>query len=367
MNDIQQLTLTAHSIMEKPVEQGHQRITDAGYPPLEAERSDDHTEDLTSPELGNIGSQSSLDDESDVNPLDSPTDLDEENAERSKDALLTEGAPQSQENEGNSTTQSSTHDQNLDTDSGEQIDSASGGNRDRSTGEGHAKKPHQKHKEQWKKQLLSYVHQKKGAQPSETEGQGNREHNLAVEVESRKAVCNYEKERGRIAEEMSQTNPGYDIISRNPKTEEERIIEVKGVSGEWNETGVELSKTQFSNAQDFGDSYWLYVVEFVFEPEHRRVHPIQNPAKQVTSFMFDRGWRDAVTDERGDPSLSFTKGALVKHDLYGRGKIKDTWLRGTTRILQIEFNDRLIELPLNLHSMKVVESYEENDDGNDNS
>ena len=57
----------------------------------------------------------------------------------------------------------------------------------------------------------------------------------------------------------------------------------------------------------------------------------------------------------------------MKHDQYGRGKIKDTWLRGTTRILQIEFNDRLIELPLNIRPMKVVESYEENNDGSDHS
>ena len=66
---------------------------------------------------------------------------------------------------------------------------------------------------------------------------------------------------------MAQTHPGYDIISRNPLTGEDRFIEVKGVNGEWNQTGVGLSRLQFSNAQDYGDRYWLYVVEFVSDPQ----------------------------------------------------------------------------------------------------
>jgi hypothetical protein len=89
---------------------------------------------------------------------------------------------------------------------------------------------------------------------------------------------------------MAQTHPGYDIISRDPLTGEERLIEVKGVNGEWNQTGVGLSRLQFSNAQNYGDSYWLYVVEFVSDPQHMRVYPIRSPATQVTAFMFDGNW-----------------------------------------------------------------------------
>ena len=47
---------------------------------------------------------------------------------------------------------------------------------------------------------------------------------------AREAVCAYEKERGRVPEQMAQTHPGYDIISRNPVTGEDRFIEVKGVN-----------------------------------------------------------------------------------------------------------------------------------------
>ncbi len=79
---------------------------------------------------------------------------------------------------------------------------------------------------------------------------------------------------------MAQTHPGYDIISHNPVTGEDRYIEVKGVNGEWNQTGVGLSRLQFSNAQDYGDRYWLYVVEFVSDPDHIRT---SNPEPCDTS------------------------------------------------------------------------------------
>ena len=74
-----------------------------------------------------------------------------------------------------------------------------------------------------------------------------------------------------------------------------RDIEVKGVSGEWNQTGVGLSKVRFQKAQDCGERYWLYVVEFVSDSQRRRVHPIQDPATKVTTFMFDGNWRDVAT------------------------------------------------------------------------
>jgi len=188
------------------------------------------------------------------------------------------------------------------------------------------------------------------------------EHNLGVEVVARAAVCSYEKSRGRLPEQMAQTHPGYDIISRNPLTGEERFIEVKGVSGEWNKTGVGLSRLQFSNAQDFGDRFWLYVVEFAGDPQHMRVHPIQSPATQVTSFMFDGNWRDAVTEERADPALAFIAGAKVKHHQWGVGQIVTMELRGSTRVMSIDFEKHgRRTVTLNLQMMSVVEEDDDND------
>ena len=106
---------------------------------------------------------------------------------------------------------------------------------------------------------------------------GASEHNLAVETAARGAVCDYEKARGRFPEQMAQTHPGYDIVSHDPLTREDRHIEVKGVTGEWNQTGVGLSKLQFSNAQDYGDRYWLYVSSSLWIPNIDISTPSKTP------------------------------------------------------------------------------------------
>jgi hypothetical protein len=232
-----------------------------------------------------------------------------------------------------------------------------------STDEERPKKLRPKHKEQWDRRLLSYVRKKQEGSADADEQDGPSEHNLAVEVVARAAVCAYEKARGRVAEQMAQTHPGYDIISRNPLTGEDRFIEVKGVNGEWNQTGVGLSRLQFSNAQDYGDRYWLYVVEFVSDPQHIRVHPIRSPATQVTSFMFDGNWRDAVADERADPALAFIEGARVKHQHFGFGRVESMEMRGSTRVMSIEFeNSGRRIVTLNLQTMQVVEEDYGDDD-----
>jgi hypothetical protein len=227
-----------------------------------------------------------------------------------------------------------------------------------STGDKRAKKPRPKHQEQWDRRLLSYVRKKQEESADADEQEGPSEHNLAVEVVARAAVCAYEKARGRVAEQMAQTHPGYDIISRNPLTGEDRFIEVKGVNGEWNQTGVGLSRLQFSNAQDYGDRYWLYVVEFVSNPEHLRVHPIRSPATQVTSFMFDGNWRDAVADEHADPSSLFLPGVRICHQDMGVGEVIDVVCRGNTKLLTIQFDTKPQATPnvtLNLSRMRILD------------
>ncbi len=119
-----------------------------------------------------------------------------------------------------------------------------------------------------------------------------------------------------------------------------------------------LSRLQFSNAQDYGDRYWLYVVEHAFDPELVRVHPIQSPASQVTSFMFDGNWRDAVTDEVTDPTALFIPGARIKHQDLGVGEILEVNQRGATKILKVKFDDKPHATPnvqLNLLRMQIEE------------
>ena len=104
------------------------------------------------------------------------------------------------------------------------------------------------------------------------------------------------------------------------------------------------------------------MVEFVSDPEHTRVHAIRSPATQVTSFMFDGNWRDAVADERADPALAFIAGARVKHQHFGFGRIESMELRGSTRVMSIEFETSgRRTVTLNLQTMTVVEEDDDND------
>lgn len=368
-SEISMLTLSIRPLMAMPVEDAHRELTDAGIPFIDAEHGIGQGVDLTSPELDDIGGSGEFDYESEViSPSDAP--------EPAKPAGAPE-EPWATTNKPNGTTSRSNSPDspvqkpaqpepststNAAASTGEKQPHG-GGHRSSSPTSGGSKKSRPKHKEQWDRRLLSYV-RKKSDSEGDTDNQDNSsEHNLAVEVVARGAVCVYEKARGRVAEQMPQTHPGYDIISRNPITGEDRFIEVKGVNGEWNQTGVGLSRLQFSNAQNYGDSYWLYVVEFVSDSQHTRVHPIRSPATQVTSFMFDGNWRDAVTDETADPTLAFIPGAQVDCGPLGIGKILNVESRGYTKLLKVKFRyegERI--LPLNLQSMKIVEEENGDDD-----
>jgi hypothetical protein len=92
---------------------------------------------------------------------------------------------------------------------------------------------------------------------------------------------------------MALNHPGFDIISRGEH--ETRYIEVKSLSERWADDGVGLSATQFAEARELGEEYWLYVVEFATS-EHYVVHKICDPATNVDQFFFDAGW-SALDDE----------------------------------------------------------------------
>ena len=79
---------------------------------------------------------------------------------------------------------------------------------------------------------------------------------------------------------------------------------------------------------------------------------------QVTSFMFDGNWREAVTDERADPTMRFVPGARVQHEHFGTGKIIDVVVRGSTKLLTIRFDGKNQNTPnvtLNLQRMCILE------------
>ena len=356
-SEISKLTLSVRPLMGMTLEEAHSELTDAGIPYLDPNAAAEEAEDLTSPELDEMGSTTEpASHEEGERTSTLPVDSDGgEAVTNPKDGNRQAGDSRSQ-------TEAEPSEQNTTNKHG----SATGleGRKGKAPSGRHTKKPRAKHKEQWDRRLLSYV-RKTPDDSSETDKQASpSEHNLAVEVVARSAVCDYEKARGRVAEQMAQTHPGYDIISRNPVTGEDRFIEVKGVNGEWNQTGVGLSRLQFSNAQDYGDRYWLYVVEFVSDPEHIRVHPIRSPATQVTAFMFDGNWRDAVTEEQADPSSLFIPGVRIHHQDMGSGVITEVVSRGNTRLLTIKFDGKTQATPnvtLNLYRMRILEDANDDD------
>lgn len=215
-----------------------------------------------------------------------------------------------------------------------------------------------RHKVQRDYRLRSYVSQDQLESTDQDTDSARSEQQLAIEATARQVVCQYEKRHGRLAEQMAQTQPGYDIKSSDSHTGETRLIEVKGISGVWNSFGIGLSDRQFNCAREHGDIYWLYVVENISSPGNERVYPIQDPARKVNSFFYDDGWKNIAVSEDADLKSRFIPGAVVEHVSHGRGIIKSRSLRGETVMLEIEFDqfaDQAQKMPLNMAQLKVVE------------
>jgi hypothetical protein len=100
------------------------------------------------------------------------------------------------------------------------------------------------------------------------------------------------------------------------------LIEVKGMRGPWTRQGVALSRRQFEAAQQYGDRYWLYVVEFADDPARARIHPIHNPFARITQFFFDSGWRQ-LADPAESPSATcqLTVGQRIAVANVGKGEV----------------------------------------------
>jgi hypothetical protein len=95
---------------------------------------------------------------------------------------------------------------------------------------------------------------------------------------------------------MDHLHEGYDVESRSTTGEIERYIEVKAISADWGDRGVTLSQAQFTTAQELKEHYWLYVVENPSTPAEL-IYRIQNPATQVKSFAYDKGWKTVAEAE----------------------------------------------------------------------
>jgi hypothetical protein len=154
--------------------------------------------------------------------------------------------------------------------------------------------------------LTSYVSNSDTSRDSDQGDEAN--DNSSIDRAGVRRVLEYEKSCGRLPEEQSHTNPGFDLLSKNADGVLLRRIEVKSIGGAWTDRGVLLSSTQFRDAQANSDVYWLYVVEHAEDDDAAVIHRIQNPAGQVTKFGFDGGWRaleepDIPRNDEGRPDV----------------------------------------------------------------
>ena len=103
------------------------------------------------------------------------------------------------------------------------------------------------------------------------------------------AVMDAERKLGREPKEMSHENPGYDIESRDPNTNQLLFIEVKGKSTD--ATTVTVSKTQIFTAFNKPDSFVLAIVEVDGdtgkEPRYIRQPFQKEPDFGVTSVNYN--------------------------------------------------------------------------------
>jgi hypothetical protein len=118
---------------------------------------------------------------------------------------------------------------------------------------------------------------------------------LATEQAALDHVDEIERGRGSTLTPMAPSNEGYDREILVPGEAEARIVEVKGLGGNWDARGVRLTPAELRAAHHYGDRYWVYVVEYAKDPARRRLFRIRGPANQVTAYCLDHGWM--VLDE----------------------------------------------------------------------
>jgi hypothetical protein len=176
-------------------------------------------------------------------------------------------------------------------------------------------------------------------------------------------VCAFEREHARNPTKLAHNHPGWDIDSFDVRRVESaraegpsRMIEVKGVRGPWTRQGVALSRRQFEAAQQYGDRYWLYVVEFADDPARARVHPIHNPFARINQFWFDTGWRQ-LADPAEAPSATcrLSVGQRIAVAGVGPGVVERVEERGALRVVHVRLDSgALVRKPFNPATMGPV-------------
>ncbi len=120
-------------------------------------------------------------------------------------------------------------------------------------------------------------------------------HRSTTEKAGIEAAIHFENLYHRKATDVNEehvNHPGYDLESVD-ENDNIRYIEVKSLSSIWESSNpAMMTRTEFDNAKEYKDLYWLYIVERATaeDKEEIVIYCIQNPANRAQYFLFDAGW-----------------------------------------------------------------------------
>lgn len=142
----------------------------------------------------------------------------------------------------------------------------------------------------------------------------------------------------RKTEEMPLNNPGFDFSAESFDGNSE-LIEIKGQVGAWTEEGIALTPTELRTAAQYGESYWLCVVEFALDDLRCRLWLVQDPFGKTNQFRFDRGWQDVA--EKNVENIPHPEvGFFVTIPELGKMKILEVLGKGLLVKLKVEIDEK---------------------------
>jgi hypothetical protein len=132
--------------------------------------------------------------------------------------------------------------------------------------------------------MVSYVESDKTHERLERDERNDQKFGYKAEL----FVRDWLNDKGYEVKLLGGNNKGYDITAIDPNTGELKFIEVKGIRGNWNRTGVALSYSQMEKCLQEGDNYWFIVVENMLS--NPVINEFVNPAKLIDKYYFDGNW-----------------------------------------------------------------------------
>ena len=107
-----------------------------------------------------------------------------------------------------------------------------------------------------------------------------------LEVEAKAIALILEREHWLRA---TEDNPGFDLYREDTDGAKTLRCEVKALSGSLDDHPARLTPTELRRALEYGENYWLYIVENLAETP--RILRIRNPAGAAARFAFGPEWR----------------------------------------------------------------------------